>query len=81
MGHGCHDCGVPNGCICGQLSEEEVQTKKIETHPGVIAARKLVADAQKKLAEAVSIARSSLVLEKEIEEAEARLRALKSRRR
>lgn len=80
MGHGCHDCGVPNGCVCGQPSEESSVMERIETQPGVIAARKLVADAQEKLAKAVSIARSSLLLEQEIKETEDRLRRLKARR-
>jgi len=54
--------------------------ERIETQPGVIAARKLVADAQEKLVKAVSIARSSLLLEQEIKETEDRLRRLKARR-
>lgn len=30
MGHGCHDCGVPNGCICSEERKVQLHAQKIE---------------------------------------------------
>lgn len=85
MGHGCHDCGCPNGCVCGQPTEEEVLSKQIENDSGVRTARKAVADAQAELQaelhRALYAARASVSLDREIEEAEQRLTALRRRRK
>lgn len=81
MGHGCHDCGCPNGCVC----EEEVLSKQIENDSGVRTARKAVADAQAELQaelhRALYAARASVSLDREIEQAEQRLTALRRRRK
>ena len=81
MGHGCHDCGCPNGCECGQPTEEEVLSKQIENDSGVRTARKAVADAQAELHRALYAARASVSLDREIEQAEQRLTALRRRRK
>lgn len=32
MGHGCHDCGCPNGCEC--KPEQEISVRGIVSQPG-----------------------------------------------
>ena len=80
MGHGCHDCGCPNGCTCGQPSEEEIIAARVEKDEGVIAARRVLVEAQAQLNRALYAARNNDQIDREIEETERRLQRLRARR-
>lgn len=81
MGHGCHDCGSPNGCTCGKPYDEEISMqRRMDSDPAVKEARKLLAEAEKRVLKTLSDARRKIELDSEIEEVEQRLKTLKARR-